>query len=117
MRPGRLRWTQAGSKTTRSGQSRATLVASHAIAAGTDRRPVRTVGLCGPLAKPRPDGRSHLFPNGRLVPERSSPVDRDQRAVPTRLELLHDPRVPVRVGEAEQRSAVARIEDLDLAAV
>src|SRR3954470_8619494 len=40
---------------------------------------------------------------------------RDQRLLAADLELLHGPRIPVRIAEAEERAAVALVEHHDLA--
>ena len=49
--------------------------------------------------------------------EPAAMVLRDQRGLPTDLELLDRPGIPVGVAEAEERAAIAFVEHHDLAAV
>src|SRR4051812_48292657 len=53
-------------------------------------------------------------PAGPSGPEPSTRLDGDERLVGARADLLHRPRVPVRVGEPEERPAVPLVEHRDL---
>src|SRR5213083_2362317 len=76
---------------------------------GTGRRRVLIVAaLPDPVCGGRPPGRPPL------LPEPSACLDRDERLLGAHLQLLHGPRVAVRVGEAEEGGAVlvAEVDDL-----
>ena len=68
-----------------------------------------------PLRGRRLASRPTAWRGSNLRPEPAAVVERDQRLLAADLELLDRPGVAVRVAEAEERAAVALVEDHDLA--